>query len=178
MPWENRAVAPGELPRKAPFRDKGVHLWGLWLLLQAQPAGRNQRLVPTHRAKSRESGLRLGHYKWIKGKTCVKWTVRFLSHQQRSFREEAGVKVHAGRRLVLMRSEGASRLDVRLQQLDQLATFAHVPPQVKMTVLWTGLQGLRQVKRHLPAEQGLTSRTLLAKSHFPESNCNGGWWQS
>ena len=45
------------------------------------------------------------------------------------------MKVHAGRRLVLMRSEGASRLDVRLQQLDQLATFAHVPPQVKMPVL-------------------------------------------
>lgn len=24
-PWENRSAASGEPPRKAPFRDKGVH---------------------------------------------------------------------------------------------------------------------------------------------------------
>lgn len=50
-PWENTSAAPGEPPRKAPFRDKGVHLGAViaspgsacWAELEAGPPPTGQK---------------------------------------------------------------------------------------------------------------------------------------
>lgn len=89
-PWESTSAALGEPPGKDPFRDqkKKSSSWGCDCLsrlnLLCWPGGWSPSAGQKADRETEDSVT-----KWIKHKTCAKWTVWLLSHQGRGFRAEA-----------------------------------------------------------------------------------------